>query len=85
MAKNGDGAVRPGAGPEPEGADTASPSGHTAHEPGRGDGYSTGKWKDLPLYQCDTCHFSTLSKPKIEDHVENAAENNERLRPSASS
>jgi hypothetical protein len=59
-----------------------SPSGQTAHEPGRGDGYHTSKWKSFPMYVCDTCEFSTLSKTKIVDHVENAAENNERLRPS---
>lgn len=63
--------------------DQDSPSGHTAHAPGRGDGYSTKQWKSYPMYVCDTCEFSTLSKEKIVDHVENAAENNERLRPSS--
>lgn len=59
--------------------DLMSPSGHTAHEPARGDGYSTRQWKSYPMYVCDTCEFSTLSREKIVDHVENAAENNERL------
>lgn len=62
-----------------------SPSGHTAHPPGRGKGYRTEKkWKGIyPVYECNTCNFSTLNEKVIVDHVENAAENNERLRPSA--
>lgn len=64
---------------EPTAVDPLSPSGHTAHPPAKGKGYSDITWKGNPAYKCDTCDYAVLSKERIEDHVENAAENNERL------
>lgn len=32
-------------------------------------GYTVGKWKKLPLYQCAKCSFNTLNKLLIEKHV----------------
>lgn len=61
--------------------DTDSGLGQVAHEHGDGIGYEVKRWKGLPLYQCGTCHFNTMVEQKIVDHVENAAENNERLHP----
>ena len=65
---------------EPISADIDSPSGHVAHAPARGKGYTdTGRWKGYVLYECLTCHFNSLNKTVITDHVERAAENNARL------
>jgi hypothetical protein len=50
-----------------------------AHEPGKGKGYHEEKWKGMPMYQCDSCHFNSMNEAIIQDHVENAAENNARL------
>lgn len=58
---------------------TADPSSPHPKPKGSPKGYSLREWKGMPLYQCDSCHFNSMQLSIIEDHVENALENNRRL------
>lgn len=47
-----------------------------------GDGFhlTDRKWGGLfPLYECDTCDYTSVDRAQIVDHVEMAAERNEEL------
>ncbi len=37
---------------------------------GEDPGYTTGLWSNHPHYQCNSCHFNTLNRELIEEHVE---------------